>query len=105
MDKDIDRWKFILKMGRLHRLSGFSVSYATPKDKEIVDHDLKLFFSHKTELLDLIDEYDAVPYHHLPPLVSFLDVYAHLQPIAHTIGNYSIPHFSQLFNHSVHASY
>ena len=90
MDKDIDRWKFILKMGRIHCLFGFAVSYTTDKDKEIVDHNLKLFFTHKVESLDLIDEYDAVPDHHLPPLVPFLDVYTHLQPIAQTIGKCSI---------------
>ena len=105
MDKDIDRWKFILKMDRLYRFSGFAVSYTTDKDKEIVDNNLKLFFTHNTELLDLIDEYDAVPYHHLLALVPFLDVYTHLQPSAQTIGNYSILRFSELFNPSVRASY
>ena len=55
MDKEIDRWMVILKIDRVHCLSGFSVSTTTPKDKEIVDNNLKLFFTHKTQLLDLLD--------------------------------------------------
>jgi len=105
MDKDIDRWKFTLKISRLHRLSSFTVSYIIDKDKEIVNNSVKLFFTHKTELLYLIDEYDAVPSHHLPALVPFLDVCTHLQPIAQTVGNYSILRFPKLFNTSVHVSY
>jgi len=79
MDKEIDRWKVIQKIGRVHRLSGFSVSHTTSKDKEIADNNLKLFFTHKTHLLNVLDEYNAIPWHHLPPFSHFVDVSTYLQ--------------------------
>ena len=81
------------------------MSITIPKDKEIVDNNLKLFFTHKTELLDLLDEYNAIPCHHLPPFVSFVDVFVHLQPIAQTIGKYITLRFCELFNPPIDASY
>ena len=62
----------------------------TPKDKEIVDNNLKLCFTHKTQLLNLLYEYNAIPCQHLPPFVTFLEVSIHLQHNAQTIGKYSI---------------
>ena len=85
-DNEIDKWQFILKSGRVHRISEFAVGTATERDRQIVDHNFKLFFTCKTELLDLLDECDAIPFHHLPPFVPFFDVPSHLQRNAKTIG-------------------
>jgi len=74
MDKQIDNWMVILKIGRVHRISGFLMSTTTPKDKEIMDNSLKLFFTHMTQLLDVLDEYNAIQCHRLQPFIPFLDV-------------------------------
>jgi len=46
-DNEIDRWQFILKIGQVHRISGFSMGTTTEQDRQIVDNNLKLF-SHAT---------------------------------------------------------
>ena len=85
-DNEIDRWQFILKTGRVHRISDFLVGTTTERDRQIVDNNLKLFFTCNTEVLDLLDECNAIPCHHLPPFVPFVDVPSHLQRNAETIG-------------------
>ena len=61
IDKEIDSWMVILKIDRVHHVSGFSMSTTTSEDEEIMDNNLKLFFTYKTQLLDLLDEYNAIP--------------------------------------------
>jgi len=58
----------------------------TESDKQIVDNNLKLFFTCSTEILDLLDECNAIPCHHLPPFVPFVDVSSYLQRNAEIIG-------------------
>jgi len=48
-DNEIDRWRAILKIDRVNRMSGFSVDNITHKDREIADNNLKLFFTYKTQ--------------------------------------------------------
>ena len=90
-DNEINKWIFTLKIGRVHRISGFSVGTTIDRDRQIVDNNLKLFFTCKTELLDLLDECNAIPCHHLPPFVPFVDVSSHLQRNAQTISKYNVP--------------
>ena len=77
-DNEIDKWMVILKIGRVRRISGFLVGITTKRDRQIMDNNLKLFLTCKTELLDLFDEFYAISCHHLPPFVPFLDVTSHL---------------------------
>ena len=85
------KWPFILKIDRVHRISGFLIGTATERDRQIVDNNLKLFFTCKTELLDLLDKCNAIPCHHLPSFVPFVDIPSHLQRNAETIGKYNVP--------------
>ena len=78
-DNEIDRWMFILKIGLVHRISGFSMGTTTERDKQIVDNNLKFFFTCKTELLDSLDECNEIPCHHLRSFVPIVGVSSHLQ--------------------------
>ena len=82
---------FILKIGQVYCISEFSVDTTTERDRQIVDNNLKLFFTCKTELLNLLDECNSIPCHHLPSFVPVVDVSSHLQLNAQTIGKYNVP--------------
>ena len=82
---------FILKIDQVHRIYEFSLGTTTKRDRQIVDNNLKLFFACKTQLLDLLDECNVIPCHHLPPFVPFVDASSHLQRNAQTIDKYNVP--------------
>ena len=98
----------ILKIGQVHHISGFLVGITTKRDRQIVDNNLKFFFTYTTELSDLLDECNAISYYHLPPFVPFVDVSSHLQCNAQIIGKYNVQWFCELFKSAfvyMHASY
>ena len=71
---------------------GFSVDAVTNGEKNVVNNKFKLIFTPKTILLSVIDDRPNIPYQHLPPFVSFLDVLQHSQTRNNVVGIYNL-HF------------
>ena len=89
-DDAINRWNSILKAGNVYHISGLSVDATTDGERNVVTNNLKLVFTPRTRLEGVINGCPDIPYQHLPPFVSFIDVPRCLKLHDNIIGIYSL---------------
>ena len=88
-DAQINQWRSILDAGKVYHISGLLVDAATDGERNVVKNNLKLVFTPNSRLLSVVEDCPDIPYQHLPPCVSFIDVPRRLRTHDNVIAMYN----------------